>query len=39
VQAGIDIGEAAGVLGMSPKTLVEVYGHHDPEWPKSAAEV
>jgi len=30
MQKGIDVWEAAGFLGMSPKTLWNVYGHHHP---------
>jgi hypothetical protein len=30
--------EAAGFLGMSRETLERVYGHHHPEYLKSAAE-
>lgn len=39
MQAGIDIWEAAGALGMSVKTLERVYGHHHPDWQGSSAEV
>jgi len=39
MQAGIDIWEAAGSLGMSVKTLEDVYGHHHPDWQKRVAEV
>lgn len=39
MQQGIDRWEAAGSLGMSIKTLEEVYGHHHPDWQKKAAEV
>lgn len=39
MQAGVDLWEASGSLGMSPKTLTEVYGHHHPDWQKKAAEV
>jgi hypothetical protein len=30
MQAGVDMWEAAGVLGMSVEMLVRVYGHHHP---------
>jgi integrase len=39
MQAGVPIWEAAGHLGMSVETLTRVYGHHSPEWQKSAAEI
>ena len=35
----VDALEAAGHLGMSPKILIEVYGHHHPNYQKKAAEV
>lgn len=37
MQAGVDIFEAAGFLGMSAKTLEDVYGHHHPDFQKNAA--
>lgn len=37
MQAGTEIAEAAGYLGMSPKTLWEVYGHHSPAFQSNAA--
>lgn len=37
--AGIDLWEAAGSLGMSPKILNDVYGHHHPDFQKEASEV
>jgi len=37
MQAGIDPFEAAGYLGMSEQTLREVYGHHHPDYLRSAA--
>jgi integrase len=37
MQAGVDAFEAAGFLGMSPKTLWEVYGHHHPSFQSNAA--
>lgn len=39
MQRGVDLWEAAGALGMSVKTLTDVYGHHHPDWQKEAAEV
>jgi integrase len=39
MQQAIDLWEAAGHLGMSVKTLTDVYGHHHPDWQKEAAEV
>jgi integrase len=39
MQQGIDIWEAAGHLGMTPKMLSSTYGHHHPDFQKSAAEV
>lgn len=39
MQAGIDLWEAAGALGMTVKTLETTYGHHHPNWQRSAAEV
>jgi integrase len=37
MQAGIDIYQAAGYLGMSADTLLRVYGHHHPDFQKDAA--
>lgn len=39
MQKGVDPWEAAGHLGMSVETLMRVYGHHHPDFQKSAAEV
>jgi integrase len=39
MQAGIDIWEAAGALGMTPAMLQNVYGKHHPDFQKRAAEV
>jgi integrase len=39
MQAGIDIWEAAGFLGMTVKTLETVYGKHHPDWQERAANV
>jgi hypothetical protein len=32
------VGEAAGFLGMSRETLERVYGHHHPDYLRTAAE-
>ena len=37
MQAGVDAFEAAGYLGMSVETLLEVYGHHHPAFQEKAA--
>lgn len=37
MQAGVSTWEAAGFLGMSEKTLREVYGHHHPDYQAEAA--
>ena len=37
MQAGVELYEAAGYLGMSPETLWETYGHHHPDFQKAAA--
>lgn len=37
MQAGADIWEASGFLGMTPKVLMDVYGHHHPDFQKGAA--
>jgi integrase len=39
MQAGIDPWEAAGSLGMTLTVLQATYGHHHPDWQRSAAEV
>lgn len=38
-QAGVDLWEAAGFLGMTVKTLEWVYAHHDPSHQETAANV
>ncbi len=38
MQAGTDLWEAAGYLGMSTLTLTRVYGHHHPDHLKRASE-
>lgn len=38
-QAGVDMWEAAGFLGMTVKTLERVYAHHDPKHQEHAANV
>jgi integrase len=37
MQQGADIWQASGFLGMSPKVLIDVYGHHHPDYMKQAA--
>jgi integrase len=37
MQAGTDLFEAAGYLGMSPETLWATYGHHHPDFQATAA--
>jgi len=37
MQGGVDVFEAAGYLGMSVETLLEVYGHHHPSFQDKAA--
>jgi integrase len=39
MQAGVDVWEAAGHLGMSPATLMQVYAKHSPDFQRRAAEV
>lgn len=39
MQAGVDMWEAAGHLGMTTTMLERVYGKHHPDWQKRAAEV
>ena len=39
MQAGVDIWQAAGALGMSVKVLESVYGHHSPDFQQHVAEV
>jgi integrase len=39
MQAGIDMWEAAGALGMSVNVLTRVYGKHSPDFQSRAAEV
>jgi integrase len=38
MQAGTDLWQAAGFLGMSVETLQRVYGHHHPDYQREAAE-
>jgi integrase len=38
MQAGTDLFEAAGYLGMSPETLWGTYGHHHPDFQQNAAQ-
>lgn len=37
MQAGTDIWQASGFLGMTPETLWNVYGHHHPDFQQEAA--
>ena len=37
LQSGVDIYEAAGYVGMSPATMIEVYGHHSVAFQNNAA--
>ncbi len=39
MQAGIDMWEAAGALGMSVEMLERTYGQHHPDFQRRAAEV
>lgn len=39
MQAGVDVWQAAGHLGMTVQTLERVYGHHHPKYQGDAAEV
>lgn len=39
MQAGVDLWEAAGALGMSVRMLEQTYGHHHPDWQTRAAAV
>ncbi len=38
MQAGVDLWEAAGYLGMTPEVLMQNYGHHHPSFMKEAAD-
>src|SRR4051795_6611361 len=38
MQAGVPMWEASGYLGMSEKTLRDVYGHHHPDFLRGASE-
>jgi len=37
MQAGVEIWDAAGFLGMTPEVLNRVYGHHHPDFQKDAS--
>jgi integrase len=37
MQQGTDIWQASGFLGMSPQVLIDVYGHHHPDFMREAA--
>lgn len=39
LKAGVSPWEVANALGMSVKVLLDVYGHHSPDWQKDAANV
>jgi integrase len=39
MQAGVDVWEAAGFLGMTVKTLETTYAKHHPDWQEKAANV
>lgn len=39
MQAGVDMWEAAGHLGMTTRMLEDVYAKHHPDWQKRASEV
>ncbi|MES3016197.1 MAG: site-specific integrase [Bacteroidota bacterium] len=36
LQAGVDVWSVAGVMGDDPKTVLERYGHHDPNYLRGA---
>ena len=38
MQSGVKTWEAAGFLAMSEKMLIDVYGHHHPDYMRAAAE-
>jgi integrase len=38
MQRGTDIWQASGFLGMSPQVLIDVYGHHHPDYMQDAAK-
>lgn len=38
MQRGVDRWRAAGFLGMSVQSLLNVYGHHHPDYMREAAE-
>jgi integrase len=37
MQQGTDVWQASGFLGMSPQVLIDVYGHHHPDYMHDAA--
>jgi integrase len=39
LKQGVSPWELANALGMSVKVLIDVYGHHSPDWQKDAANV
>lgn len=38
MQKGVPVWEMAGFLGMTPEMLTKVYGHHSPDFQRTAAE-
>jgi len=38
MQAGVEVWQAAGYLGMMEQTLREVYGHHHPDHMRAARD-
>lgn len=38
MQRGVDLWQSSGFLGMSPETLKNVYGHHHPDFMRTAAD-
>jgi integrase len=38
MQAGVDVAEVAGYLGMTPEVLWETYGHHHPRFQEHVAQ-
>ena len=37
MQQGVDVWEAAGYLGVSEQVLKDTYGHHHPDFMRTAA--
>jgi integrase len=38
MQSGIDVAQVAGFLGMSVQVLIDVYGHHHPQFQEAVAQ-